>query len=137
MLLPSEIEAKSLIPAIRAILAKKLTIEYKMKEEFVAKVLGVTQAAISNYIRGTRGDTDLINKLSSILEIMRKIDDIAQDLVANRVYTPSTMAKFVELCKTDFMRYSFIICDVHHKMEANIDEQVCELCKDNLIGSKF
>jgi len=66
---------------------------------------------------------------------MRKIDDIAQDLVANRVYTPSTMAKFVELC--NFMRYSFIICDVHHKMEANIDEQVCELCKDNLIGSKF
>ena len=56
MLLPSEIEAKSLIPAIRAILAKKLIIEYKMKEEFVAKVLGVTQAAISNYIRGTRGD---------------------------------------------------------------------------------
>ena len=45
------------------------------------------------------------------------------------------MAKFVELC--NFMRYSFIICDVHHKMEANIDEQVCELCKDNLIGSKF
>jgi hypothetical protein len=35
------------------------------------------------------------------------------------------------------MRYSFIICDVHHKIEANIDEQVCELCKDNLIGSKF
>ncbi|HEU4481524.1 MAG TPA: transcriptional regulator [Nitrososphaeraceae archaeon] len=135
MLLPSEIEAKSLIPAIRAILAKKLTIEYKMKEEFVANVLGVTQAAISNYIRGTRGDIELINKLSSIFEVMRKIDDIALDLVTNRVYTPSTMAKFVELC--NYMRYSFIICDVHHKIEANIDEQVCELCKDNLIGSKF
>ena len=43
MLLPSEIEAKSLIPAIRAILAKKLINDYKMKEEVVAKVLGVTQ----------------------------------------------------------------------------------------------
>ena len=31
MLLPSEIEAKSLIPAIRAILAKKLINEYKMR----------------------------------------------------------------------------------------------------------
>ena len=135
MLLPAEIEAKSLIPAIRAILAKKLITEYKMKEEVVAKVLGVTQAAISNYIRGTRGDLELIDKLSSIHEIMRKVDDIAQDLVSNRAYTPSTMAKFVELC--NFMRYSFIICDVHHKIESNIDEQVCELCKDNLIGSKF
>ena len=105
MLLPAEIEAKSLIPAIRAILAKKLTTEYKMKEEVVAKVLGVTQAAISNYIRGTRGDLELIDKLSSINEIMRKVDDIAQDLVSNRAYTPGTMAKFVELC--NFMRYSF------------------------------
>ncbi len=135
MLLPAEIEAKSLIPAIRAILAKKLITEYKMKEEVVAKVLGVTQAAISNYIRGTRGDLELIDKLSSIHEIVRKVDDIAQDLVSNRAYTPGTMAKFVELC--NFMRYSFIICDVHHKIESNIDEQVCELCKDNLIGSKF
>ena len=33
MLLPAEIEAKSLIPAIRAILAVKLIREYKMKEE--------------------------------------------------------------------------------------------------------
>ena len=65
MLLPSEIEAKSLIPAIRAILAKKLIKEYKMKEEIVAKVLGVTQAAISNYVRGIRGDIELIDKLSS------------------------------------------------------------------------
>ncbi|MGD1834995.1 MAG: transcriptional regulator [Nitrososphaeraceae archaeon] len=135
MLLPAEIEAKSLIPAIRAILAKKLINEYKMKEEIVAKVLGVTQAAISNYVRGTRGDTELIEKLSSIYEVMRKVDDIAQDLVANKAYTPSTMAKFVELC--NFMRYSLIICDVHHKIESNIDEQICELCKDNLIGSKF
>ncbi len=135
MLLPSEIEAKSLIPAIRAILAKKLIKEYEMKEEVVAKVLGVTQAAISNYVRGTRGDMELINKLSSIYEVMNKIDDIAQDLKANKAYTPSTMSKFVELC--NFMRYSFIICDVHHKIESNIDEEMCELCKGTLISSRY
>ena len=37
MLLPSEIEAKSLIPAIRAILARKLINEYDLKEEVVAE----------------------------------------------------------------------------------------------------
>ncbi|NOJ29168.1 MAG: transcriptional regulator [Nitrososphaeraceae archaeon] len=135
MLLPSEIEAKSLIPAIRAILAKKLIKEYDMKEEVVAKVLGVTQAAISNYVRGTRGDLELINKLSAIYEVMNKIDDIAQDLKANKAYTPSTMSKFVELC--NFMRYSFIICDAHHKIESNIDEEMCELCKGTLISSRY
>jgi predicted transcriptional regulator len=135
MLLPSEIEAKSLIPAIRAILAKKLVNEYDMKEEIVARVLGVTQAAISNYLRGTRGDIQLMNKLTSVMEVMRMTDDIARDLTSNKAYTPNTMAKFVELC--NYMRYTLIICDVHHNMESNIDEQVCEQCKGTLISGRL
>jgi predicted transcriptional regulator len=135
MLLPSEIEAKSLIPAIRAILAKKLVTEYDMKEEIVARVLGVTQAAVSNYLRGTRGDIQLMNKLTSVMEVMRMTDDIARDLTSNKAYTPNTMAKFVELC--NYMRYTLIICDVHHNMEANIDEQVCEQCKGTLISGRL
>ncbi|HKY11136.1 MAG TPA: transcriptional regulator [Nitrososphaera sp.] len=131
MLLPSEIEAKSLIPAVRAILAKKLIKEYSLKEEDVAKDLGITQAAVSNYVRGTRGDTELISKLESVREIMRMIDDIAKDLSTNKAYTPSTLAKFVGLC--NYMRYTLIICDVHHSIESNIDEQICEQCRGTLV----
>jgi predicted transcriptional regulator len=131
MLLPSEIEAKSLIPAVRAILAKKLIKEYFLKEEDVAKDLGITQAAVSNYVRGTRGDTELISKLESVREIMRMIDDIAKDLSTNKAYTPSTLAKFVGLC--NYMRYTLIICDVHHSIESNIDEQICEQCRGTLV----
>jgi predicted transcriptional regulator len=131
MLLPSEIEAKSLIPAVRAILAKKLIREYFLKEEDVAKDLGITQAAVSNYVRGTRGDTELISKLESVREVMRMIDDIAKDLSTNKAYTPSTLAKFVGLC--NYMRYTLIICDVHHSIESNIDEQICEQCRGTLV----
>jgi hypothetical protein len=135
MLLPSEIEAKSLIPAIRSILAQKLIKEYCLKEEDVAKVLGVTQAAVSNYVRGTRGDNQLVAKLGSVLEVTRMIEDIARDLASNKAYTPSTMAKFVQLC--NYMRYTFIICDVHRTMESHIDEKVCEQCEMILMGSRF
>jgi uncharacterized protein len=131
MLLPSEIEAKSLIPAVRAILAMKLIKEYSLKEEDVAKVLGITQAAVSNYVRGTRGDIELISKLESVREIMRMIDDIARDLSTNKAYTPSTLAKFIGLC--NYMRYTLIICDVHHSIESNIDEEVCEQCRGTLV----
>lgn len=131
MLLPSEIEAKSLIPAVRAILAKKLIREYALKEEDIAKVLGITQAAVSNYVRGTRGDMELISKLESVREVMRMIDDIAMDLSTNKAYTPSTLAKFVGLC--NYMRYTLIICDVHHSIESNIDEQICEQCRGTLV----
>jgi uncharacterized protein len=131
MLLPSEIEAKSLIPAVRAILAKKLIKEYSLKEEDVAKVLGITQAAVSNYVRGTRGDIELISKLESVREVMRIIDDISRDLSTNKAYTPSTLAKFIGLC--NYMRYTLIICDVHHSIESNIDEQICDQCRGTLI----
>lgn len=135
MLLPSEIEAKSLIPAVRSLLARKLTTEYDLKEEVVAKVLGVTQAAISNYVRGTRGDTQLMLRLSSTPQVMVMIEDIARDLATNKVYTPGTMAKFVELC--NYMRYTFIICDVHHSIESEIDEQICEKCKGTLLSGRI
>ena len=131
MLLPSEIEAKSLIPAVRAILAKKLIKEYSLKEEDIAKVLGITQAAVSNYIRGTRGDIELISKLESVREVMRMIDDIGRDLSTNKAYTPSTLAKFIGLC--NYMRYTLIICDVHHSIESNIDEQICDQCRGTLV----
>lgn len=134
MLLPSEIEAKSLIPAVRAILAKKLIREYSLKEEDIAKDLGITQAAVSNYVRGTRGDTELISKLESVREVMRMIDDIAKDLSTNKAYTPSTLAKFVGLC--NYMRYTLIICDVHHSIESNIDEQICEQCRGTLVRER-
>jgi predicted transcriptional regulator len=131
MLLPSEIEAKSLIPAVRAILAKKLIKEYSLREEDVAKVLGITQAAVSNYVRGTRGDIELISKLESVREIMHMIDDIGRDLSTNKAYTPSTLAKFIGLC--NYMRYTLIICDVHHSIESNIDEQICDQCRGTLV----
>ncbi len=131
MLLPSEIESKSLIPAIRVIIAKKLSTEFYLKEEAIAKMLGVTQAAVSNYVRGTRGDMELVVKLNNVPEVMRMVDDIAKDLAANKVYTPSSMAKFIALC--NYMRESLIICDVHHTLEKNIDEGVCKTCESNLL----
>ncbi|HYO06450.1 MAG TPA: transcriptional regulator, partial [Phototrophicaceae bacterium] len=135
MLLPSEIESKSLIPAIRAILSKKLIQDYSLKEETVAKLLGITQAAVSNYIRGTRGDLSLVTRLENNFEVMKMIGDITKDLSMNKAYAPSTMTKFIQLC--NYMRYTFIICDVHHSIESNIDKSICEQCEVILTGSRF
>ena len=134
MLLPSEIESKLLIPAVRAILSKELVIEKGLKEEEVARMLGITQVAVSNYLRGTRGDNELIAKLMSLSEIMSMIKEISNDLSTNRAYTAKTLSKFIALC--NYMRYSLIICDAHHSLERNIDEKVCEQCKIILTGSQ-
>ena len=98
MLLPAEIESKSLIPALRAILAKDLANNYHIREDEISKMLGVTQAAISNYIRGTRGDPKLIEKLLEDKQVAEMLDDISDSLSSDKAYTPSNLSKFIGLC---------------------------------------
>ena len=138
MLLPSEIETKTLIPALRAILAKKLMEKYNIQEEDISKMLGVTQAAISNYIRGTRGDPELIAKLLAIKEVSDMVDEIASNLSSNMAYTPASLSKFIGLC--NYIKSSLLICDIHHNLETNIDEAICKECENMLLkgpGSSF
>ena len=131
MLLPSEIESKSLIPALRAIIAKKLANEHKIREDQISKMLGVTQAAISNYIRGTRGDPELIKKLLIEKQVSEIINEICDNLATDKSYTPSTLAKFIGLC--NYIKSSLLICDIHHNLESDIDEAICKECESMLL----
>ena len=131
MLLPAEIESKSLIPALRAILAKTLAEKYHVREEVISKMLGVTQAAISNYIRGTRGDPELIKKLLAEKQVSEMLNDISDNLASDNAYTPSSLSKFIGLC--NYIKSSLLICDIHHNLESNIDDEVCKECENMLL----
>ena len=117
MLLPAENESKTLIPALRAILAKNLAENHNVREDEISKMLGVTQAAISNYIRGTRGDPELIKKLSAEKQVSEMINEIAIDLSSDMAYSPSSLSKFIGLC--NYIKTSLLICDIHHNLESD------------------
>lgn len=131
MLLPAEIESKTLIPALRAILAKKLAEEHKVREDEISKMLGVTQAAISNYIRGTRGDPKLIQKLVADEQVSEMVNDLSDRLASDMAYTPSSLARFISLC--NYIKSSLLICEIHHNLETNIDEAICKECENMLL----
>ena len=131
LLLPAEIESKTLIPALRAILAKKLAEEHKVREDEISKMLGVTQAAISNYIRGTHGDPKLIQKLIDDKQVSQLINELSDRLASDMAYTPSSLAKFISLC--NYIKSSLLICEIHHNLESNIDEAVCKECENMLL----
>ena len=131
MLLPAEIESKTLIPALRAILAKKLAEDHKIREDEISKMLGVTQAAISNYIRGTRGDPKLIQKLLVEEQVSKMISELSENLASDMAYTPSSLSKFIGLC--NYIKSSLLICDIHHNLESDIDEKVCKECENMLL----
>ena len=131
MLLPAEIESKTLIPALRAILAKKLAEDHSIREDEISKMLGVTQAAISNYIRGTRGDPSLIAKLLAEKQVSTLINESTDSLSSDMAYTPSSLSKFIGLC--NYIKSSLLICEIHQNLESNIDEKVCKECENMLL----
>ena len=131
MLLPAEIESKTLIPALRAILAKKLAEDHNIREEEISRMLGVTQAAVSNYIRGTRGDPSLIAKLLAEEQVASMLNELTKSLSSDMAYTPSSLSKFIGMC--NYVKSSLLICDIHHNLESDIDEKVCKECENMLL----
>ena len=59
------------------------------------------------------------------------VGDLCEGLASDRAYTPASLARFIGLC--NYIKSSLIICDIHHNLESNIDEQVCKECENMLL----
>ncbi len=122
MLLPAEIESKAAIPLLRAITAKKLVYEKKFTQEQVAKALGVTQAAVSNYLRGVRG---LSAEWEKNEEFNKWADKVVEAVVMNRPQE-EVARRMNEAIKS--IRALRMLCEIHKKIEPDIDVSCCNLC---------
>lgn len=87
--------AKKVTPAIRALIAIKLSQKYSLTETEVARKLGLTQPAVSHYLHSKRG-TELLEKLRSDPKINKLLD-----IIADMVYENGDAEKIREtLCRT-------------------------------------
>ncbi|MEM0440757.1 MAG: helix-turn-helix domain-containing protein [Candidatus Caldarchaeum sp.] len=122
MLLPAEIESKVIIPILRAMVAKKLVYDKSFTQEQTAKVLGVTQAAVSNYLRGVRGITTELEKND---ELMKWVDEVVEAVMKNEPKEEIARRINDALKNIRMMR---ILCEVHKKVEPDIDVDSCHVC---------
>ncbi len=82
MLMPCEAIIKSFLPAIRAATAKKLSDEHELSQAAIAKNLGITQAAVSNYLSGKYAKH--IKEIEANTEIQKTANRIAQMVAVER-----------------------------------------------------
>ena len=71
--------ARLLIPAIRSLVAIRLANKHKLSQTEVARIIGVTQPAVSYYIKAKRGNK-LAEKLEGDPELNAFINDFAEKL---------------------------------------------------------
>ncbi len=94
-----EIMAQDVLPSLRAFIAKELILEYKMNQITVAEWLGVSQPAVSQYVRQLRGFNESLMKHETVnKEIKNLCGKMAKQIDANGISSKITKDDmFIEL----------------------------------------
>ena len=124
MILPEELASKSVIPAIRALVVKRLVEQHGMTQQEAAKLLGVTQPAVSKYLHEKRGAAI---KLGGIEAIDEATDEIAELISSRKAPQIEVMSRIEAAC--DYVRKNRYMCDLHKKLEPSMDVNACHVCE--------
>lgn len=117
-LLPSELEAKVVIPSLRRDLSAKLS-ERGLKQTEIAEALNITQSAVSQYLKSKRAKRDIIfnDKVEDMLEE-------AIERIVNSNHDDASLKELIKIC--NYLRESQEICRIHRAVE-DVSED-CDLC---------
>jgi predicted transcriptional regulator len=115
--MPQELEVWYLIPAIRKELAKIFVKEYKLNQKQVSKILGVTESAVSQYLKSKRA-----NELKFSKTELDKVKKTAEKIIKDE----KNVSKYLfEL--TMGLRGMDSLCKLHRKQDKNLSVN-CKIC---------
>ncbi|MFP3985601.1 MAG: transcriptional regulator [Candidatus Bathyarchaeia archaeon] len=123
MKLPCEIAVKSVVPAIRALLAKELTETYGLKQEKAADLLGITQAAISKYTHHVRGR---VLEIETEKEVKLLTIKTAASLANGDLDRTALALQICTTCK--LVRKKRLMCKLCKRVNPTLDIEHCKLC---------
>jgi len=116
-LMPQEIEVWYLIPALRRELALLFIKKHGLNQRKSAEILGITEAAISQYTSSKRANDIKFTKKE--LELIKKV---AKNILDN---PNSLMEGLYGLCV--LFRSSKVMCDLHRNKDKSVSKE-CDIC---------
>ena len=125
MILPCEVAVKSVVPAVKALMAQQLVQRHGLKQDQVAEILGISQSAVSKYSKKVRGH--VIN-----LDGMEVVQPLIADMIAMVMNGEYQRSAFLQIfCKTcAAIRRTGIVCEFCRKSEPKIKITECAFCFD-------
>ena len=109
-LLPQEIEVWYIIPAIRKELARVLTGKYELSFEKAGEILGVSKAAVSQYLSNKRA-----NKIKLNVDMKREVAKSAKVIFENPKLAMGEMQRVLR-----YMKDKKCSCDVCKKYNKDV-----------------
>ena len=116
--MPQEIEVKYILPAIRREFSKILVREKKYSQKQAAKILDITEAAVSQYFNSRRAK-EVVFTEDVIQEMRNSIDK----LIANHS-KPIIIGEIYRICNLTTVRQ--ILCGIHKAKSKDLEE--CKVC---------
>jgi len=123
LLIPCEIAVKSVIPAIKAAIAKELVEKYSLKQNQVAEALGISQSAVSKYTRRVRGH---VIEIGDIEEIQPLINNMINLFINGNPKRAEFLSLFCQTCMT--IRKKVLMCQFCQKTDPKIEIEECGFC---------
>jgi predicted transcriptional regulator len=124
LLLPCEVGVKTVLPAIRALMAKAIMERQGMKEKQAAEILGLSQSAISRYTTKNRGN---ILTIENVPEVKTLIDKMINLLIHEPNQTTELLELFCQTCKV--IRKEGLMCHLCQKKTQNTRAETCIFCR--------
>lgn len=115
--LPQELETWYILPALRKEFAYVLSSKHKMKQKDIAKILDVTEAAISQYMKNKRGKEF---KFQGVLK--QEIEKSAEIVAENNTSFSRELQRIFSL-----IRKEGHICKMHRKIDSKLPAK-CDIC---------
>jgi predicted transcriptional regulator len=123
LIVPCEVAVKTVVPAVKALLATELVNKHGLKQEDVADLLGISQSAVSKYTRKIRGHIIEINKVGEMQSLITQMVTLIVDGNHQR-------AQFLTyFCKTcTIVRKTSLMCEFCAKTDPNLEIDECKFC---------
>ncbi|MFB6206089.1 MAG: thiamine-phosphate synthase family protein [Haloglomus sp.] len=122
LVLPEEIVVERFLPTLRVELARDLS-ERGLTQSAIADRLGVTQAAVSNYLTG---DPDIEQRFAENERFRRTVERIGAGLAEGSMDGYEALAETIELVRAFEDRGP--ICAVHEAEMPALEGLGCDLC---------
>jgi hypothetical protein len=126
LILPCEIAVKSVIPAVKALIARELVEKHGLKQDEAAEILGISQSAVSKYTQKVRG---YVIKVDDLEEIEPLIDEMIGILVSRTHKRGAFLRCFCQTCV--LIRKTSLMCQFCQKADKKIRTEECNFCLES------
>jgi len=146
-MMPQEVEVWYVLPAIRRELAKVMKtkvitrvdengekVDHKITQKEIARMLGVTEPAITQYLLKKKGQRSRGDQVSLPDSILKELDKSADNMITE--YEKARISDEEEIFETmtreinriiRVMRDAGVMCDIHREFCAHANDP-CEAC---------